>query len=90
LRDGFESQANAHGLEINQTGPPQMPLVTFKNDKAFAMANVWSGEAAKRGVYLHPWHNMFLCTAHKDEDIDAALLITEDAFTAVRATFGAS
>ena len=88
LRDGFKQQAKSHGLEINQTGPPQMPLLTFKGDKAFAMANVWSGEAAKRGVYLHPWHNMFLSTAHNDADIDQALLATEDAFAAVRSVFG--
>jgi glutamate-1-semialdehyde 2,1-aminomutase len=54
------------------------------------MANVFTGEAATRGVYLHPWHNWFLSAAHTDDDVDAALLATDDAFAAVRRQFGGS
>ena len=25
-----------------------------------------------RGVYVHPWHNMFLCAAMTEADIDGA------------------
>ena len=90
LRDGWASQAKSHGLTINQTGPAQMTLVTFAGDKSFAMANLWTGESAKRGVYLHPWHNMFTCAAHTDSDIDQALLATDEAFSLVRNKFGAN
>ena len=90
LREGLAVQAQSHGLSINQTGPAQMTLVTFAQDKAFAMANLWTGEAAKRGVYLHPWHNMFTCSAHTDADIDQALLATDEAFSIVRSKFGAN
>lgn len=90
LRDGLAVQAKSHGISINQTGPAQMTLVTFANDKAFAMANLWTGEAAKRGVYLHPWHNMFTSAAHTDSDIDEALLATDEAFSIVRTTFGSN
>lgn len=90
LRDGLTAQASSHGLVVNQTGPPQVPLLTFAGDEAFAMANVFTGEAARRGVYLHPWHNWFTCAAHTDADVDEALLATDDAFAAVRATFGES
>ena len=90
LREGLAAQAKSHGLLINQTGPAQMTLVTFAQDKAFAMANLWTGEAAKRGVYLHPWHNMFTCSAHTDADIDQALLATDEAFSIVRSKFGAN
>jgi glutamate-1-semialdehyde 2,1-aminomutase len=88
LRDGLAAQAAAHGLAINQTGPVQMPFLTFAGDEAFAMANVFTGEAATLGVYLHPWHNWFLSAAHTADDIDAALLVTDDAFAAVRRQFG--
>ncbi len=90
LRDGLAAQARSHGLMINQTGPVQMPLLTFAGDTDFAMANTFTGRAAQRGVYLHPWHNWFLSTAHTDDDIDQALVATDEAFAAVRSQFGAS
>ncbi len=90
LRDGLAAQAAAHGVAINQTGPVQMPFLTFAGDQDFAMANVFTGEAATRGVYLHPWHNWFLSAAHTADDVDTALLATDDAFAAVRRQFGGS
>jgi glutamate-1-semialdehyde 2,1-aminomutase len=90
LRDGLTAQAAAHGVAVNQTGPVQMPFLTFAGDENFAMANVFTGEAASRGVYLHPWHNWFLSAAHTDHDVDTALLATDEAFAAVRRSFGSS
>jgi glutamate-1-semialdehyde 2,1-aminomutase len=89
LRDGLAAQAAHHGLVINQTGPVTMPLLTFAGDTAFERANLWSGQAAQRGAYLHPWHNWFTCAAHTDDDVDVALRATDEAFAAVRAEFGA-
>jgi glutamate-1-semialdehyde 2,1-aminomutase len=34
----------------------------------------------RRGVYVHPWHNMFLCAAMTSADIDLALAAAEGAF----------
>jgi glutamate-1-semialdehyde 2,1-aminomutase len=39
----------------------------------------------KRGVYVHPWHNMFLSAAMTDGDIDAALDAASGAFNEMRA-----
>ncbi len=89
LRDGLDHQARSYGLSINQTGPVTMPLLTFAADREFERANLWSGVAAQRGAYLHPWHNWFTCAAHTDDDIDLALRATDEAFSRVRATFGA-
>jgi glutamate-1-semialdehyde 2,1-aminomutase len=92
LRDGLARQARAHGLAIRQTGPVQLPFLTFAADVAaatFDRANVFTGEAARLGVYLHPWHNWFLSAAHTAEDIHRALERTDEAFAAVRARFGA-
>lgn len=89
LRDGLDAQARAHGLVINQTGPVTMPLLTFAADREFERANLWAGVAAQHGTYVHPWHNWFTCAAHTDDDIDRALVGTEEAFARVRATFGA-
>ncbi|MBW0102065.1 aminotransferase class III-fold pyridoxal phosphate-dependent enzyme [Pseudonocardia sp. KRD291] len=84
LRDGLAAQATAHGVEINQTGPVQMPMLSFAGDQDFRQASAWAEAAVERGVYLHPWHNWFLSTAHTDDVIDAILDRTDDAFAAVR------
>ena len=88
LRAGFAAQASAHGLSIRQTGPPQMPLVQFDDDDDTAKVTRWASEAVERGVYLHPWHNMFLCAAHSESDIEQALERTDEAFAAVAREFG--
>jgi glutamate-1-semialdehyde 2,1-aminomutase len=54
----------------------------------FDRANLFTGEAARRGVWLHPWHNWFLSAAHTDADVKQALEGTDAAFAAVRARFG--
>jgi glutamate-1-semialdehyde 2,1-aminomutase len=91
LREGLAAQARAHGLAITQSGPVQLPFLTFAEDVragTFDRANVFTGEAARRGVYLHPWHNWFLCAAHTEDDVRAALERTDEAFGVVRQRFG--
>lgn len=83
LRAGLAKQAHSHGFEIHQSGPVQMPLLRFAGDADFSLARRWSEEAARRGVYLHPWHNWFLSAAHDDGEIDAALARTDEAFAAL-------
>ncbi len=89
LRDGLDAQAASHGLAITQSGPVQMPFLSFVGDRGFERANCWTAAAAQRGAYLHPWHNWFLSTAHQPADIDRALAATEEAFAEVRRRFGA-
>lgn len=88
LRDGLERQAQAHGLSIRQTGPVQMPYLSFVGDNDYAMASLFADEAVRRGAYLHPRHNWFLSAAHTEQDIDAALEATDEAYAAVAARFG--
>jgi len=90
LRDGFDAQASAHGLDIRATGPVQMPNLAFDGDTSYERAMVFSNECARLGLLVHPRHNWFLCAAHNDDDIDRALAISDDAFAAVRRQFGAS
>jgi glutamate-1-semialdehyde 2,1-aminomutase len=91
LRDGLGRQARTHGLRITQSGPVQLPFLTFAGDVAagtFDRANVFTGEAARRGVWLHPWHNWFLSAAHTEADVAHVLDRTDAAFATVRARFG--
>ena len=83
LRDGLAEQAKRHGVGIRQTGPVQMPMVLFDDDPDLAKGNRFTSEALRRGVYLHPWHNMFLSAAHTQDDIDRALDATDAAFAAL-------
>jgi len=83
LREGIAAQAKSHGIGVRQTGPAQMPMILFDEDIERARGNFWTSEAIKRGVYLHPWHNMFVCAAHTEADIARTLEVTEEAFAAL-------
>ncbi|WP_439816926.1 aminotransferase class III-fold pyridoxal phosphate-dependent enzyme [Zavarzinia sp. CC-PAN008] len=89
LRNGIDAQARSLGVALRQSGPPQMPLILFDGDDGrFERGNLFVAEALAHGVYLHPWHNMFLSTAHTDADIDQALAGIEPALAAVKRQFG--
>jgi glutamate-1-semialdehyde 2,1-aminomutase len=62
-----------------------MPTILFDGDVNYARGDRFCLEALKRGVYLHPRHNMFFSTAHTAADVEFALEATEAAFEAVAA-----
>ena len=90
LREGIDRQSKEFGVDVRQSGPVQIPNLSFPEDVEFERALAFCGTAARNGVILHPAHNWFLCAAHTDEDIDRALEATEDAFRTVRSKFGGS
>lgn len=85
LRAGLDEAAARHGFSLRQTGPVQMPLILFDNDPDFRTGFAWAEAMLERGVYVHPWHNMFLCAAMTEADIDLALAAADQAFAAVKA-----
>jgi len=85
LRDGLTERALAHGFGFRQTGPAQMPLFLFDEDPDLRLGSFWCSEMLKRGIYVHPWHNMFLSAAMTDADIEAALEAAGDAFKILKA-----
>jgi glutamate-1-semialdehyde 2,1-aminomutase len=84
FRAGMAALAEKHAIPIRQTGPAQMPLVLFDDDADLRKANAFCSAALRAGAYFHPKHNMFLCTAHTAQDIDAALSAADEGFAAVR------
>lgn len=80
FKTGLEAQSRAAGMPLELTGPVQMPLMVFADDVHKKKAFAFTDAAIRRGVLLHPWHNMFLSTAHTDEVVDEALTRTQDAF----------
>ncbi len=88
LRDGIVAQAASWGLEINYTGPVQMPYLTFAGDEDYTLGRLFAARALERGAYLHPRHNWFVSAAMTDDDVAAALAAADEAFAAVRKHLG--
>jgi len=84
LRSGLARASSSHGFRLRQTGPVQMPQVLFDDDPDMRIGFAWAEEMLARGVYVHPWHNMFVCAAMTDDDIDAAVRAADEAFAALR------
>ena len=84
LRAGLAAVAARRGFGFRQTGPVQMPLFLFDNDPDLRQGFFWASEMLERGVYVHPWHNMFLCAAMTESDIDLVSEAAEGAFAALR------
>lgn len=83
LRQGIYEQAQRHGRPVRQTGPVQMPLILFEGDKRSVKGNAFCASLIQQGIYMHPWHNMFLSLAHTEADIERTLEATDIAFQAV-------
>ena len=80
LRSGLAAQAGAQGFSLRQTGPAQMPQILFADDPDLRLGFGFAENMLARGIYMHPWHNMFLCTAMSEDDIDFALTAAGAAF----------
>jgi glutamate-1-semialdehyde 2,1-aminomutase len=85
LRAGILEQAAARGLEVNYTGPPAMPYLSFAGDRNHEQATAFAAAAMRNGAYLHPRHNWFISAAMTQADLGRALAATEAAFAAVHA-----
>ncbi|HVJ52901.1 MAG TPA: aminotransferase class III-fold pyridoxal phosphate-dependent enzyme [Aliidongia sp.] len=85
LRQGLGEVAARHGIGFTQTGPAQMPLFFFEGDPDFRKAYHWCAELLKRGVYMHPWHNMFICAAMTEADIAKTVEAADAAFASLAA-----
>ncbi|MEL6828738.1 MAG: aminotransferase class III-fold pyridoxal phosphate-dependent enzyme, partial [Pseudomonadota bacterium] len=84
LRSGLQNASAEAGFVFRQTGPVQMPLFLFDDDPDFRIGFAWSEGMLKRGVYVHPWHNMFLCAAMTEADIDFTLDAAREAFAEIK------
>jgi glutamate-1-semialdehyde 2,1-aminomutase len=84
LRAGLGERASAAGFGFRQTGPVTMPLFLFDDDPDLRKGFCFASEMLARGVYSHPWHNMFLCAAMTEADIEGVLDAAEGAFAALK------
>ena len=84
LATGLVERAAAAGFGLRCSGPTQMPLYLFEDDPDLRKGFYWVSQMLARGVYMHPWHNMFLCAAMTEADIDQALDAADGAFAALK------
>ncbi|MGX7874583.1 hypothetical protein ACVDG5_019070 [Mesorhizobium sp. ORM6] len=84
LRDGLQAQAADFGFELRQTGPAQLSKVLFADDPDVRLGFAWTASALRRGVYLHPFHNVFINAAMTDADVSLTLEATQEAFRELR------
>lgn len=85
LRAGLDEVAGRHGFALRQTGPAQLPLIMVDDDPTGAKGYFWNNALLKRGVYFHPWHNMFMTTAMTEADIDHTIEAADDSFKLLKA-----
>ena len=88
LCDGLTDGAASHGLQLTCSGHPAMPFVRFTNDDDLYRSQVWCAEMGRRGVFVHPHHNLFVSTAHTEEDVKLTLDAADAAFRVVAEQFG--
>lgn len=84
LRSGLQDAAASAGIGFRQTGPVQMPLFLFDEDPDFRVGFAWSEAMLRRGIYVHPWHNMFLCQAMTEADIAHTIAAAREAFVEIK------
>jgi glutamate-1-semialdehyde 2,1-aminomutase len=84
LREGFDEQARRWGYEIRQTGPVQMPYLSFVGDQDHAVGTQFAAGAVRHGLYLHPRHNWFVSAAMNESDLEMALSASDNAFRDLR------
>jgi glutamate-1-semialdehyde 2,1-aminomutase len=83
----LEEAAGETGVTIHITGHPSMPYLSFDDDPIYEKSRLFCGEAARRGIFFHPYHNWYVCAALTDEDIAKTGDVARQCFTIVRKTF---
>ncbi|MDR6174174.1 glutamate-1-semialdehyde 2,1-aminomutase [Nocardioides zeae] len=86
FKDGLEAAGRAAGFEVALTGPVQMPMLNFADDRDKKLAFAFTDAALRHGVLLHPWHNMFVSAAHDDAVVDEAIAGVVAAFREIART----
>ncbi|ANT62207.1 glutamate-1-semialdehyde 2,1-aminomutase [Salipiger sp. CCB-MM3] len=84
FRDGLQAQSAAAGMPLTLTGPVTMPILMFDEDPDFRLGYAFCREAMLRGIYLSPFHNMFMNAAMTPADIAEVLSATADSFEALK------
>jgi glutamate-1-semialdehyde 2,1-aminomutase len=86
--DGLVSIASQHGIELKATGIPSMPYLRTEHESGIEFHQAVCGECVRRGLFLTSHHNLFLSSAHTDQDLERSWAIFDEALKKVRAAAG--
>lgn len=84
LREGLDDLAKQHDIHIAQSGPAQMPLIMFNDANGIRdmqFTNDFADGMLMRGIYFHPFHNMFLNAAMTEADVAFTLEVAKTTMT---------
>jgi glutamate-1-semialdehyde 2,1-aminomutase len=84
LTDGLVAAAARQGYQMLASGPPAVPYVSFADDPSLRRQQRFCAEVTRRGAFLHPHHNWFLCAAHSEQDVLATLAMADEALGNMR------
>ena len=87
LWQGMVGIAKDAGIELKVTGVASMPYLRTEHEAGIAFHQALCGECTRRGLFLTSHHNLFVSTAHTDEDVSRSWEIFEAALHAVKANF---
>jgi glutamate-1-semialdehyde 2,1-aminomutase len=85
LRGGMAAISDKHGVGLRQTGPVTMPMFLFDDDPEQRKGYRFCAEMVSRGVYMHPFHNMFISDALTMDDVKQTLEAADGACRALAA-----
>jgi glutamate-1-semialdehyde 2,1-aminomutase len=99
IMDGLVAIAKDYGYDLKVSGLPSMPFLRITNQETPALTlgpaalheglhADWISECVQRGAYFLDYHNHFISTAHDDADAQRTWDIAQDAFKAVKKTYG--
>jgi hypothetical protein len=61
-----------------------MPQLLLDDDVDFRRGFAFASEMIGRGVYVHPWHNNFVCAALTEADVATVVAAATESYAAVR------
>ena len=83
LGKGLREAARRHGLEVEISGPPACPFLTFRGERNLYRNQHFAAQCLRRGVFLHPHHNWFISARTPRSDVDRILEVAAAAFECV-------
>ncbi|HOO57571.1 MAG TPA: aminotransferase class III-fold pyridoxal phosphate-dependent enzyme [bacterium] len=84
FKNGIIELAEKHSVDITYSGPPAIPFVNFNSPNTFQMRSTFCSNAVRRGVFLHPHHNWFICGGHTEDDIAKTMEVLDICFEKVK------
>lgn len=88
FQNTLREQARARGVKVVVSGHPAMPFLRHEEDPNFEKNRFFCGEAAKRGIFLHPHHNWFISAALTDADLNQTFEVTDTCFKLSKEKYG--